>query len=219
MRHSAVITFSDIPKAETSKKVYIDMIEWTMMVCTIDDKICIYVGPTLHKALVPYHFEADVSVLNEKGNAYKDSTFTVKCTRDRETIEKGLTLLGRRGWKSVHLIKKQEDGSVKIRLRVKSLTSESSFSLAVLNAFLMGNAHQWPTQAHKELERHLKEIGDWERMMQETLIEKETIKAERDSLQALLDETVVVANQDDKCTLPSHEPHEPGERGPVCGDP
>lgn len=221
MRHDATVTFAEVSKERMSRKVYIDMVEWTVLFYTLEDQVCLFAGPTLHEALIPYTFEFDLSLLNENGNAYKGSTFTTHHTMDRETLDKEKTLWGRSKWQSIHLVKKQADGSIRVRLRVKLLTSESSFSLAVLNSFLRGEAQLWPAQVHKECERLHREIADWERMMQETLAEQEVIKTERASLQALLDEMVLVDKSESEGggTLPplSHEPRASpsDERSPV----
>ena len=197
MHHAGTVTLPTIDKERKYYYLYIDMVKWSILVHTVDDQVCVYVGPDLHEALLPYTFEVDVAFLNERGNAYKDSSFTTRRTLTLKDVNNRNVLWGKSKWKSVHLLKKQADGSTRVRLKVKSLTSESALSLAVLDTFLKGEAGKWPTQARQECERLQLEIADWERMVQEALAEQEVIKAERASLQALLDDMGTLASDKD----------------------
>jgi hypothetical protein len=187
MRRAATISLpSDPGDRRQFYHVYIDLIQWRILYQVSEEQVSIAVGPILHSALRPYSFRAAVHFLNENGNAYKDSGFEVKHAVGFDA--KDDSLVGRQDWRAVHLLKRQRDGTIKARLQVKDLTTSSELQLASLNCFLSSQSLREGFRS--SLFQKQKEIEDWEKMMQETLKETESLRQENRSLQAILESTL-----------------------------
>lgn len=186
MAHRITLSFpSDPAPKRVAKDFYIDLVPWQALFVVKDEKVSLFVGPQLHRALYPYSYTYKATFLNEKGNAYKNSSFELNHTVE---VQEKTFLWGKQDWKPIHFFKRGKDDNICVKIHVKSIRSSSELSLAVLNSFLGGRKSGSLDRAQRsELEAKTKEIEDWEKMMAETLAETQSLRDQKASLESILE--------------------------------
>lgn len=202
MAHRVTLSFpSDPAPKRITKNFYIDLLSWQALFVVKDEKVSFFVGPELHRALYPYSYSYKATFLNENGNAYKGSSFEVAHTVDAEEDN---ILWGRQDWKDVYFFKHGIDDNIRVKIHVKSITSSSELSLAVLNSFLGEKRPGVLDRAYRfEFQAKIKEIEDWEKMMKETLVETQSLRDQKASLEAILESMMDSSSPARKSPSPS----------------
>jgi len=177
MRHSAVFVF-EAKAGRQYKDTFIDMLPWQMLFEVEDGRASVFVGPRVTLALRPFTITFDIAFLNSNGNAYKDSSASLtECSFQHDQPD--ITLKGWRNNWNFHTLRRQDDGTIHIRLKVKDVVTSHPVSMAVLHHFTAGaklDMSLVKTLQIKEAECEEKEklIGDLlERQEKEKLLAKE----------------------------------------------